>query len=92
MDHHETRHAVARRQGRAIPPFVIGLLMEQGSSMRHNGAEVYFMDKAARRRTKHLLGDRIHAALEQYLDAYVVCDEGGRVITTAWRTQRMKRR
>lgn len=90
MRHYETCHASVRRQGHTIPPFDIDLLMEHGSSIRICGADIYFMNKDARRRTKRLLGDRIHAALEQYLDAYVVCPNDGRIITAAWRRRRFR--
>jgi hypothetical protein len=91
MELHETRHATARRQGRGIPPFVVNLLVEQGASMRHDGADVFYIDKEARRRIRRALGDRIHTALESYLDAYVVLGDDGSVITTAWRTRRLRR-
>ncbi len=91
MELRETRHATVRRQGRGIPPFVIDLLLEQGACARHAGADVYYLDKAARRRLRRALGDRIHAALEAYLDAYVVLGDDGRVVTAAWRTRRLRR-
>ncbi|MGG5812480.1 hypothetical protein [Falsiroseomonas sp. CW058] len=91
MEFRETRHATARRQGRGIPPFVVNLLVEQGASMRQHGADVFYIDKEARRRIRRALGDRIHAALETYLDAYVVLADDGCVITTAWRTRRLRR-
>ena len=91
MELRETRHASVRRQGRGIPTFVVNLLVEQGACMRHDGAEVFYIDKEARRRIRRALGDRIHAALESYLDAYVVLGADGRVITTAWRTGRLRR-
>jgi len=87
----ETRHATARRQGRGIPAFVVNLLLEQGACTRHDGADVFYIDKAARRRIRRTLGDRIHAAVESYLDAYIVCGDDGRVITAAWRTTRLRR-
>jgi hypothetical protein len=91
MELHETRHATARRQGRGIPPFVVNLLVEQGACARHDGADVFYIDKEARRRIRRALGDRIHAALESYLDAYVVLGDDGRVVTAAWRTRRLRR-
>ena len=91
MDLYETRHATTRRQGRGIPAFVVNLLLEEGTSMRHDGADVFYIDKEARRRIRRTLGDRIHAAIERYLDAYVVCGDDGRVITAAWRTCRLNR-
>jgi hypothetical protein len=91
MELGETRHAIARRQGRGIPPFVVNLLLEQGACTRHDGADVFYVDKEARRRIRRTLGDRIHAALEAYLDAYVVLGDDGRVVTAAWRTRRLRR-
>jgi NAD kinase len=91
MQIRETRHAMARRQGRGVPPFVVNLLLEQGACTRHNGADVFYVDKETRRRLRRTLGDRIHAALESYLDAYVVLGDDGHVITTAWRTRRLRR-
>lgn len=91
MELSETRHATVRRQGRGIPPFVVNLLLEQGACTRHDGADVFYVDKEARRRIRRALGDRIHAALEAYLDAYVVLGDDGRVVTAAWRTRRLRR-
>lgn len=91
MEFNETRHARTRRQGRGIPPFVVNLLVEQGACLRHDGADVFYMDKKARRRIRRALGDRIHTALEGYLDAYVVLGDDGRIITAAWRTRRLRR-
>lgn len=85
----ETRHARTRRQQRAIPAFVVNLLLEQGTCMRHHGADVFFVDKAARRRIRCTLGNRVHAALEAYLDAYIVLSDDGCLITAAWRTGRL---
>lgn len=91
MDLSETRHATTRRQGRGIPPFVVNLLLEQGACTRQHGADVFYVDKEARRRIRRTLGDRIHAAIESYLDAYVVLGDDGRVITAAWRTRNLRR-
>ena len=87
-----TRHAEARAQQRSIPPFVMSLLIEHGTNLRQGAADICFLDKEARRRIKRELGERIHAAIEPYLDAYVVCSDDGAVITASWRTQRFKRR
>lgn len=91
MEVRETRHASVRRQERGIPPFVVNLLLEQGACTRHDGADVFYLDKEARRRVRRTLGDRIHAALEGYLDAYIVIGDDGRVVTAAWRTRRLRR-
>jgi hypothetical protein len=88
MELRETRHAAARRQRRGIPPSVMNHLLEQGACTWHAGADVFNLYRAARRRT---LGDRIHAALEGYLDSYVVLRDDGCVVTAAWRTRLLHR-
>ncbi len=86
----ETRHATARRQGRGVPAFVVNLLLEQGACTRYDGADVFRVDKAARCRIRRTLGDRIHAAFESFLYAYVVLGDNGRA-AAAWRTRRQRR-
>ncbi|HYZ32048.1 MAG TPA: hypothetical protein VE684_07160 [Crenalkalicoccus sp.] len=36
------------------------------------------------------LGGRIYGAIEELLDAYVVCADDGRVITVGWRRERIR--
>lgn len=87
-----TKHAQARAQQRAIPPFIVDLLLAFGAEAHHHGAEVLYFDKEARRRMRHHLGDRILQAIgDQMLDTYAVVGEGGRVVTVAHRTRRLKR-
>ena len=85
-----THHAEARSQQRSIPPFVAGLLRDYGAAVHHQGAEVWFADKPARKRIRHEVGNRIYAAIERFLDAYVVCGDDGAMITLGWRTGRLK--
>jgi len=85
-----TCHASARSQQRSIPPFAIKLLLEYGASMRHQGAEVWFIYKAARRRIRREVGCHFHSAIERFLDAYVVRGDDGQVITVGWRIGRLK--
>jgi hypothetical protein len=86
-----TRHAEARAQQRAVPVFVVDLLRDYGVAVHHEGAEVWFADKAARKRIRREVGNRINVAIEPFLDAYVVCGNDGEVITVGWRTGRLKR-
>lgn len=87
-----TRHAQERAQQRAIPPFVVDLLLAFGTETRHRGAEVRYFDKEARRRLRHHLGDRILRSIgERVLDTYAVLGDGGQVVTVAHRTRRLRR-
>ncbi len=91
MDLSVTRHCLERFQSRSIPPFVASLVQEYGRSVRRGEADVIFLDKASRRRLRQELGCRIYNSIEQFLDAYVVCSDDGRLITAAWRTKRIRR-
>lgn len=86
-----THHAVTRSQQRSIPPFAVELLERYGAACRHRGADVLFMDKAARKRiARDFGGARSLRFVEPLLDAYAVI-ENGRVITLAHRTTRFER-
>jgi hypothetical protein len=86
-----THHAETRSQQRSIPPFVVNLLRDYGASVHHQGAEVLFADKLARKRIRHDVGKRIYPTIEPYLDAYVVDSNDRNTITVGWRTGRLKR-
>lgn len=86
-----TNHAIERMQQRAIPELVIEMFERFGSEMRHAGADVIFIDKAARKRiSKAFGGSRASRVLEPWLNSYL-CMEAGRVITVARRTNHLKR-
>ncbi|MBR7710987.1 hypothetical protein KCP91_16295 [Microvirga sp. SRT01] len=86
-----THHAQTRMQQRAIPALALELFERFASSMRHNGADVLFFDKAARKRiTKAFGGQRACRIIEPWLGTYVV-SENGAVVTVAHRTRRLKR-
>lgn len=86
-----TRHFAERAQQRSIPPFVTAVVMENGQSVRRGGADVFFLDKDSRRRVRRELGTRIYDAIADFLDVYVICADDGRVITAAWRLERIRR-
>lgn len=87
-----TRHASVRLQQRAVPALVMSLLLDYGSTMRHDGAEVVYFDKQARRRLRHAVGgDRSLAVVERWLNTYIVTGDGGQVVTVARRTRRLRR-
>lgn len=86
-----TRHANQRSQQRSIPPFAIEIFERYGAYCRHDGADVLFMDKKARKRiAREFGGARALRFLEPLLDAYAVL-ENGQIITLAHRTARLKR-
>jgi hypothetical protein len=86
-----TQHAKVRMQQRSIPPLAVEIFERFASTMRRDGAEVLYFDKAARKRVaKAFGGHRGCRAVEKWLDAYVVNDNGV-VITVAHRTRRLKR-
>ena len=86
-----TSHAQTRSQQRAIPPFIAMLLCDYGACMRYNGADVFYIDKAARRRLKTVLGGRVIALIERWFNAYAVVADDGRLVTVSHRRQRFKR-
>lgn len=86
-----THHAETRMQQRAIPPLALEIFERFASSMRHDGADVLFFDKAAWKRvTKAFGGQRACRVIEPWLGSYMVT-ENGAVITVAHRTRRLKR-
>ena len=86
-----TRHASTRSQQRSIPPFAIEIFERSGAACRHQGADVLFMDKKARKRiAREFGGARTLRFVEPLLNAYAVVEDG-RVITLAHRTTRFKR-
>lgn len=88
-----TAHASARRQQRAIPARIVDLLEEFGSSMRSNGADRLFFDKAARRRLAHNMnGKRDLQSIERWLNVYIVVGDDGQLVTAARQTARHNRR
>ncbi|GMN03759.1 hypothetical protein [Erythrobacter sp. MTPC3] len=86
-----TRHATHRSQQRSIPPFAVELFERYGAICRHEGADVLFMDKQARKRiARDFGGARALRYVEPLLNKYAVV-ENGRVITLAHRSKRLMR-
>jgi hypothetical protein len=87
-----TRHAETRGQQRAIPALIGSLLVEYGASMHRDGGEVFYFDKAARKRLKAAVGgDRSLELLGRLINTYAVVSRDGRVVTVAHRIRRLKR-
>jgi len=91
-DRRITRHAAVRLQQRAVPPFVTSLLLEFGATMRHEGADVVYLDKRAKRRLREALGgNRGLVVVDRWLNTYVVIGDDGGVITVGRRNRRLRR-
>jgi hypothetical protein len=87
-----SRHYGERMQQRAIPSLVAGLLLDHGSRMRHKGADILFVDRAARREIRRAVGgDRNMRTIEPWLDTYLVVGDDGTLVTAARRTRRLRR-
>lgn len=85
---HITKHAQTRCQQRAIPPMMIDLLLQFGSSERSGtGVSQLFFDKTSRRRVKAYAGP-LASLLDDHLDVYAVVSDDLKVITTGHRTKR----
>lgn len=95
MDIRFTEHGRQRQQQRAIPGLVVSLIHSEGSvSPSHDGSEIRFIDKAARKRIRQAIGgDRAYVLLERWFDrTYLVVASDGSIITTGHRTRRIRRR
>lgn len=78
-------------QQRAIPGLVVELIMKFGTSEpAGDGTRKLFLDKRARKQVRSFAGP-LAGAIEPHLGAYVVVGEGGNVITTALRLERIRR-
>ena len=83
-----SKHAQTRSQQRAIPPMLIDLLLQFGSSERAgSGVSKMFFDKSSRRKVKAYAGS-LSSILDDHLDVYAVVTDDLMVITTGYRTQR----
>jgi hypothetical protein len=79
-----SEHARARIQQRGIPPLVVDLLMQFGSTSRCGGAERLMFDKQAVKRLRHHLGgERGLKVVERWLSVYAIIGDDGLVVTTA---------
>lgn len=89
----QTKHAIARGQNRAIPPFVDRLLEEFGEESHDGmGAIRVFFSHRSVRQMERALGHQPVAMFKRYLNAYKVETTDGVTITKGWRTARINRR
>ena len=85
-----THHAAARIQQRGIPYAAVDAILAYGRRRRHDGADVYFLDKKARARMAQAMGKKSYSKLERSLNSYLVVADDGAVITAAHRLGRLK--
>jgi hypothetical protein len=91
MPMHLTRHAEQRCQQRGIRREVVEALLAYGRRARRHGADVCFMDAAARRRAEADLGRAGWARLSDRLaSTYLVVADDGAVVTAAKRRGRIR--
>ena len=87
-----TKHGQQQHQRRATLGLFESLVLDHGTRTRSHGADLVFLDKAAKKRIRREVGgDRGMRLFEQYLNAYLVVSDDGRIITTGYRTGRVKR-
>lgn len=88
-----TSHAEERLHERKIPPFIVDLLQQFGTTFRSFGADRIIFDKAAIvRLERHFGGHQGLRVIEPWLTAYAVIGDDGTIITLAYRTQRIRRK
>ncbi len=85
-----SNHARHRCRQRGISGEVVGVLLDFGRRRHRHGAEVCFMDKAARTRARRVMGASAYARIVDRLDSYVVVGEDGLILTAAQRHRRLK--
>jgi len=88
---HMTQHASVRVQQRGIPPLLIDLLLDFGTSEPSgDGTSRLFFDKIARRRVTAYAG-AIAKVLSEHMDVYAIVNQDERVITVGHRFDRIRR-
>ena len=85
-----TNHAEMRCQQRGIRQEVVDTVLSYGRRGHHRGAQVFFMDKIARRRARADMGKTAYVRIVDRLDTYLVVSGDGAVITVAKRLGRLK--
>jgi hypothetical protein len=86
-----TSHAAKRQQQRGIPNLVIEWLERFGHEQHdQHGAMLYYFDKPARRRLERHYGRTSVRRMHEFLNAYVVIDRNGQLITVGHRYNRVR--
>jgi hypothetical protein len=88
----DSRHSAARRQQRGIPPLILQWLQDFGREQHDgHGCRIYWFDKRARRRIQQFAGREPVRRMHEWLDAYVVIDGTGHMVTVGPRYRRIWR-
>lgn len=85
-----TNHAQTRIQQRGIRAEAVDAILCYGKRRRHQGADVYFIDKSSRKRLAGSMGRKAYSKIERSLNSYLVVGDDGAIITAAHRLQRLK--
>ena len=87
-----SHHAQQRMQQRGIPLKVVDYLLAYGRvSHDHRGGRVIWLDKRSRARLGAGEGRQVLRGMDKLLNAYVVTDTDGTVVTVGHRYRRIKR-
>jgi len=85
-----TAHFETRMRQRGVRREVVNAIVDFGRCCRVRGADSYFMDKSSRIRARSLLGAKVYARLEPFLDLYVIASDEGSLVTVAHRMRRYR--
>ena len=87
-----TIHAQQRMQQRGIPRQAIDYVLTYGRvSHDHHGGCVIWLDKRSKARIGQEEGQQVVRQLDKHLNAYVVTDSNGTVVTVGHRYRRVIR-
>ena len=88
----KTRHAATRMQQRGINPLIVQCLRDYGHPVYdHHGGIIYYFTKACIRDVERDWGrEAVRRLVINYRNAYVVTAIDGAILTTGWRTARIK--
>jgi hypothetical protein len=87
-----SRHAEIRSQQRSIPPLIVDWLVQFGAETYDGrGAMVRHFDRPSLRQLEKHVGRSVVSRLSELLDAYVVTDSDGTIITVGHRFKRVSR-
>lgn len=86
-----TAHASTRAQQRGLPPLVLDWLHAFGEEHHDSrGATILFFNKVARRRLERAVGREPVRRMQQWLNAYAVVSNDGKLVTAGHRYKRIR--